>query len=177
MKTRWISGVVVAGAILSVLSCESSRVAAPAATASAGARTSLLGSRKLACPTKETLTTSADVGPLGGVISIGGTSISVPAGALLSPVTMTVTVPASNYMEVDISVAGYEPGTFPFQTPATVTVSYDRCSVSPFDAPFTAWWWDSTSKTLIEPMPSVDNRLLQTVTFTTPHLTGFILAN
>src|SRR5437016_3826361 len=101
MKTRVPGGLAAAVAMLALLSCEVSRTSGPNDVQPQ--RSSLLGSgapKKLSCPTNDTQTATADVGPLGGVISAGGTSISVPAGALLNTVTMTVTVPRSNYMEV-----------------------------------------------------------------------------
>jgi hypothetical protein len=87
-----------------------------------------------------------------------------------------VTVPASNFMEIDVTVAGTEH--FLFELPITVTVSYARCSS--FLArllPLTAWHWDPETRQFLERMPSIDNKLTRTVTFTTPHLSGYIIAN
>jgi hypothetical protein len=178
MKTRVIGLAMVSS--LAVLLASSCDVATPTAPRAASERSALLGlpilPHRLSCPTNDTQTTTSEIGPLGGVISVGGTNISVPAGALLETVTMTVTVPAGQYMEVDISVAGVDH--FLFQSPATVTVDYSRCSnVNLWTPLFTAWWANTDTKELLEPMPSVDLRALRTVTFTTPHLSGFILAN
>jgi hypothetical protein len=136
----------------------------------------LFNPRALVCPASETATTSATVGPLGGLVSVGGTSISIPVGALLEPVTLSVTVPASNYMEIDISVAGADH--FVFQLPVVVTVSYERCNRSNIlGLPLAAWYFEGDPKTLLERMSSVDNKLARSVTFVTPHLSGYILAN
>lgn len=180
MIRRAIWGVLAAASVLSVLSCDSSRVTGVEARPETAESGKLLGlpilPKKLWCPTSTTQSATADIGPLGGIISVAGTSINVPVGALLSTVTMTVTVPASNYMEIDISVAGVDH--FLFESPTTVTVNYARCTnVWLLTPPLTAWYIDSETKALISPMPSVDNRVLRTVTFTTDHLTGFILAN
>jgi hypothetical protein len=180
MNTRKIRGLVTATLALTVLSCESSRITSVEPKEVAAEPSDLLGlpifPRKLYCPTSTAQSATQEIGPLGGIISVAGTSISVPLGALLNTVTMTVTVPASNWMEIDVSVAGVE--SFLFESPVAVTVSYARCtSVWLLTPPLTAWYINSETKALISPMPSVDNRLLRTVTFTTGHLTGFILAN
>ena len=128
------------------------------------------------CPVNQTSTATAVVGPLGGLVSAGGTSINIPAGALLSDQTVTVTVPQSNYMEVAISVEGAQH--FVFELPVVVTLSYARCSRGDIDrSPLSVWYIDSESKELLEQMPSVDNKLTRTVTFTTGHLSGYAVAN
>ena len=43
--------------------------------------------------------------------------------------------------------------------------------------PLTAWHIDPVTHELLEPMVSIDNKLLHTVTFTTIHLSGYALAN
>jgi hypothetical protein len=156
-------------------------VAACAADAIVGERTSSASARQAApklvqCPSNETTSSSAVIGPLGGVVDVGGTSIQIPAGALLSPVTVTVTIPASPYMEIDISVAGVEH--FVFEQPVVVTLSYARCTRSDIDAsPLSVWYIDSSTKDLLEPMGGVDDKLLRAITFTTGHLSGYAVAN
>jgi hypothetical protein len=132
--------------------------------------------RLLWCPTSETASNSGLVDALGGVVSAGGTTITIPAGALLGPTNVTVTVPASNYMEVDISVEGADH--FLFELPVAVTVSYARCaSFRTFFGFVKAWHIDSETKALLEAMPSVDDKVARSVTFTTGHLSGYALAN
>ena len=149
----------------------------PASSSDSAAKLlSLGGPRPLYCPTSQTQTTTTVLDAAGGLLSVGGTSVLVPAGALLEPTTMTLTVPASNYMEIDVSVAGIEH--FVFELPITVKVSYARCSsLLSRLLPLEAWHWDSKTKTFLELMPSVDDKLTRTVTFTTPHLSGYIIAN
>lgn len=128
------------------------------------------------CPTNSSSSASELITPLGGTVSAGGTTIAVPAGAVLVPTTITVTVPASNYMEVDISVPGVEH--FVFEQPATVTLSYARCTRSDIDkSPLTVWHIDGGSKALLEHMGGLDDKLARTVTFPTGHLSGYALAN
>jgi hypothetical protein len=161
------------------LSCDSSKITAVESHPQTAESASLLffnNDKPLFCPSEASATTTAEVGPLGGLVSAGGTSISIPAGALLETVTLTVTEPASRYMEVDISVSGVDH--FIFQRPVTVTVSYARCNGMRWGAPLlSAWYFEGDPDNLLEQMPSVDNRLLRRVTFITGHLSGYILAN
>ena len=136
----------------------------------------LFGPRPLYCPTSESQTTTAVLDAVGGVLSVAGTNVLVPAGALLGPTKITLTVPESRYMEIDVSVEGTEH--FLFELPITVTVSYARCGgllarILPLDA----WHWDPERRKFLELMPSIDNKLTRTVTFVTPHLSGYIIAN
>ena len=149
----------------------------PATSADSSAQ--LLGlfrPRPLYCPTSEAQTTTSVLDAVGGVISVAGTSVLVPAGALLGPTSITLTVPASSFMEIDVSVEGTEH--FLFQLPITVTVSYARCgSLLARFLPLDAWYWNPETRRLLELMPSIDNKLTRTVTFVTPHLSGYIIAN
>jgi hypothetical protein len=155
--------------------CHSDQVTNPA-PATAAARALATGANLIECPSSVTTTTSAVVTPLGGLVSLGGTSISVPAGAVLVPTLIEVTLPASRYMEVDISVPGVEH--FVFELPVTITVEYSRCTRSDIAlSPLTAWYIDSETKALLEAMGGVDDKVARTVTFTTPHLSGYALAN
>lgn len=128
------------------------------------------------CPTSDSSSTTAVVGPLGGLVSAGGASISIPAGALLEPVAVTVSVPRSQYVEIDVSVAGTEH--FVFESPVSVTVPYGRCNRGDLNlVPLTVWYIDGSTKALLAPMPSVDDKVSRTVTFTTGHLSGYAVAN
>lgn len=136
----------------------------------------LFGPRLIQCPSSQTYSVTDTVGVLGGLLSVAGTSVSIPAGALLGPTEITLTIPASPYMEIDVSVAGVDH--FLFQEPITMSIGYSRCnSLAAMLLPLTAWYIDSHTNALIDPMPSVDNKLTRTVTFTTIHLSGYALAN
>jgi hypothetical protein len=130
----------------------------------------------ISCPSTESASTTAVVGPLGGELGVAGTVVSIPVGALLEPVTMTLTVPASNYMEIDVSVEGTTG--FLFETPITVALDYSRCtSWRARFFPVSVYHIDSDTKALLELMPTVDDKFTHTATFTTGHLSGYALAN
>lgn len=176
-------GVVAIGVLGVAVACNETTITEPAngtaRTTPLGVSTGLprlVGQSLIQCPTSQATSASSVITALGGVVSAGGTSIVIPEGALLEPATVTVTVPASTYMEVDISVSGSEH--FIFEVPVVVTISYARCNRSDINfSPLTAWYIDSDSRDLLEEMPSVDDKLLRTVTFPTGHLSGYALAN
>ena len=171
----WLT--VIAGCAVVAASCEVAQISQPMANQQVEARDLFGGGPKpISCPTQDSYSSTAEVGVLGGILSAGGMTVSIPAGALLGTQTITLSVPASNNVEIDVSVAGAEH--FVFEQPIVVTISYERCNASSLDfTPITAWYFNTETGELIEPMVSVDNKLLRTVTFTTGHLSGYILAN
>jgi hypothetical protein len=167
-------------------SCGDNHVTAPASPASAGANSpSLLGwlldglwgrpARLIECPSTETQQTSAVIDVDGGALSLGGTRVVLPASAVLSPTTIELTIPASQYMEIEVTANGGEH--FNFLRSVVVTIDYSRCGSTPTFRPLSAWYIDSDSKDLLQRMPSDDNKLTRSVTFTTGHLSGYALAN
>jgi hypothetical protein len=103
--------------------------------------------------------------------------VTIPLGALLSDVTVTLTVPAGTRRAIDVSVEGSEG--FIFELPITVTVSYAQCpaTLRTLLIPISAWHYNPDPFQLLQLMPSIDNKVLRSVTFTTGHLSGYLLAN
>ena len=148
----------------------------PAATASHSSSNVSSGPVLVECPVDQTVSASKLITPLGGTISAGGATISIPVGAVLLPTTIQVTVPASQYMEVDITANGASH--FTFQTPVTVSVSYARCTRSDIDkAPLSVWYIDSQTKALLQNMGGTDDKAARSITFVTDHLSGYAVAN
>jgi hypothetical protein len=144
-------------------------------------RSSLLGlfdrdPALIKCPAGAAQSASSLIGPLGGVLAVEGAQVVIPANAVLSPTTFTLTVPASKYVEIDVTTGDSEH--YVFSQPVLVTLDYGRCGRSDLlRAPLTAWNIDPQTKALLEPMISVDNKLTQTVTFTTLHFSGYAVAD
>ena len=173
-RVRLVAGVALTLAV-TVIACSAPAITDAVSNDQSVRRLSLGAPNLVECPVTGSSSSTATVGPLGGVVSVGGTSISIPAGALLSPVSVTVTVPESNLMEIDISVAGSEH--FVFEQPVVVTLSYARCTRNDINlTPLTVWYIDSETKAPIEPMGGIEDKLLRTVTFVTPHLSGYAIA-
>lgn len=121
-------------------------------------------------------TTTGVIGPLGGLLSIGGTRVLIPANAVLAPTAFRLTVPASRLVEISVRAGDAEH--FLFEQPVLVTIDYGRCADAvPLSSPLSVWHIDETSKSLLENMSAVDLRLLHTITFYTGHLSGYAVAD
>ena len=129
----------------------------------------------LQCPATQTSTTSALVTSVGGIVSLGGTSIRIPAGALLAATTISLTVPASQNMEIEVRANDLT--SFLIQQTVSITNDYSRCPAAEANkAPRSVWHIDTQTKALIENMGGVDDKTSHTITFTTGHLSGYAVA-
>jgi uncharacterized membrane protein YfcA len=146
------------------------------ATDTTGPDTSGIQQRRLIeCPTNQTSAASALIGVLGGTVAAAGTSISLPAGSLLTATLIDVTVPTSTYMEVDITANALP--IFLFLKSVTVTIDYSRCLPSVTQGKtLTVWHINTQTKLLIENMNGVNDPLQRRMTFTTGHLSGYAIA-
>jgi hypothetical protein len=129
----------------------------------------------LRCPSTQTLTTSALVTALGGTVNLGGTAVRIPAGALVAATTITLTVPASQFMEIDVKANDLV--SFLFQQAISITIDYSRCSAAEANkAPLSVWRIDTQTKQLLENMGGVDAKTSHSITFGTGHLSGYAVA-
>jgi hypothetical protein len=129
------------------------------------------------CPTDVSQTASALLGALGGELSVGGHRIIVPPDALplVGVSLVTLTAPASKYVEIEVSVNGLPH--FQFAQPLTLVIDYSRCSRSNIDRdPLRVWYIDPVTHAFIEDMGGVDDKIARTVTFTTDHFSGYAVA-
>ena len=155
------------------LSCGEQRATGPQTSAS---RSDGSSPTLVECPSNETTTTSAVVGLLGGAINLGGTNITIPGGALTEPTLLQVTIPASRYMEIDVTAVGFT--SFVFQQPVSVTIDYSRCARSDLDQQtLHVWHIDPITKQLLDDMGGTDDKASRRITFTTGHLSGYAVAN
>lgn len=172
-KSRSKSILVTAAIVFLGLSCGEPRATAPGTSSSRsdGSSPSLIE-----CPSNETTATSAIIGPLGGAVQLGGTSITIPSGALTAPTLLQVTIPASRYMEIDVSAVGF--ASFVFQQPVSITIDYSRCNRSDLDQQtLNVWHIDPITKQLLENMGGSDDKTSRRITFSTGHLSGYAVAN
>lgn len=134
------------------------------------------GANLLVCPVDTSVSVHTIIGSLGGALSIGGTSVAIPAGALLGDTTVTLTLPAGQLMEADLSVGAGQ--SIVFLKPVVVTIDYSRCGRAEQTAlPLSVWNIDEHTKALLENMGGLDNKLTQQLTFTTIHFSGYAVAN
>lgn len=178
-------------ALLAVAACSGDVTSpTPTATATGSASTTPLlpavvpdllpvdttGTVLIQCPTEVTQTVTSRIGPAGGVLAIGNTTVVIPLGAVLFPEDFTLTVPASRYAEIRVRTGTAEH--YVFQTPVSMTIDYSRCASPALDREaLSVWNIDPDTKALLAPMVSVDEKLTHTVTFTTIHLSGYAVAD
>lgn len=131
--------------------------------------------RLIECPTTQTATNSALIGILGGTVAAAGSSISLPAGAVLVGTLIRLTVPASTYMEIDVTANDLL--TFLFLKPVTITIDYSRCLPSVTDGKtLSVWHINTQTKVLIRNMHGVNDPVQRKISFTTDHLSGYAIA-
>ena len=142
----------------------------------APALTEAAASSLLSCPSVQARQASGIALPLlGGVLAVAGNSVLVPAAAISGITRITVEVPASPYMLVDLRANGQEH--WQFLAPLTVTIDYSRCNVGLLDPPLSVWHVDPETGAMLEPMVGIDSRLTRTITFVTDHFSGYAIAN
>jgi hypothetical protein len=169
----------VAAALAVLAACADRTPTEPVNPASGGSLDGLSSSnpKLVECPTDERLTTGGPITALGGTLAIGGTSVFFPAGAVLAETDFELTIPASRYVEVEINAKGFEHFVFEPGFPAVVTIDYSRCNRSDILVkPLSVWYIDSETKELKYDVGGVDNKLTRSITFTTPHLSGYAIA-
>lgn len=134
------------------------------------------GPRLLVCPTNTTLTGAFTADPLlGGSLTLGGTTVSIPSGAVSVPQLFVLTIPASKYMEIEVHADGLT--SFLFNQPATISIDYSRCSDEKIAGKtLQAWYMNNLTDTLLENMNGTDNRAARKISFQTGHLSGYGVA-
>jgi hypothetical protein len=126
-----------------------------------------------ACAAAPAQKASATIGVLGGSLSVGGVTMTVPAGAVAGPTVFRLHVPSSTYAEVEIRAN--EQDHYQFAAPVVIAMDYSRCTVSSGD--LAVWHIDPVTKTLLERMGGVNDLLNQRMIFSTMHLSGYAIAN
>ncbi len=115
------------------------------------------------------------VGPVGGLLSLDGHSITFPPLALDRLALVTLRTPSTRFVEVEARVNGRDH--FQFAQPVTVVLDYSRCQpwqIGP--EPLTVWQIDPDTKAFIRDMGGVDDRENRRITFTTDHFSGCAVA-
>ena len=130
----------------------------------------------LECPFPVAHVGMASVGPSGGTVTAGGSSISIPSGALLAPTMITLAVSESEVVQVDITAGDAEH--FEFESPVSITIDYSRCPESSTDNEMLgAWYVDGATQALLEEMDATDHRKSRTIEFETDHLSSYAVAH
>src|SRR5436309_1832892 len=166
------AGIAALGLAISVAACDAPtapKSRAPGASASVSASSS---QSLMYCPSDTTLVVRETFRPgVPGSFSIGGTRIEVPGDAVAAPVQLVLTIPASQYMQVDIHANGFDH--YVFQTPILVSIDYARCAGNLSAASTrSVWYIDNSTLNGLENMGGSDEPSSNRITFYTNHLSG-----
>jgi hypothetical protein len=113
---------------------------------------------------------SAVIGEAGGVIRVGPHSLTVPAGALSAPVTITATIPSGPTNRVR-----FQPEGLKFAVPAKVSISYANCSLLGILLPKQVAYVDANLG-ILDLLKSTDNLLARRVTGRIKHFSDYAVA-
>ncbi len=134
------------------------------------------GHSLIVCSVARPQRVSAEIGPLGGLLSAGRTHVVIPPGAVAAATTFTLTVPATRFVEIEVTAGGAQH--YVFDSPVTVSLDYSRCTRPDLArTPLTAWSIDPVTKALLEGMGGADDKNDRVVTFSTLHFSGYAVAD
>ena len=124
----------------------------------------------LGCAPMPTATATQTVGTAGGVIRIGPHKLSIPAGALDAPVTITATAPSDSVNRVR-----FQPKGLVFRRSATLTMSYANCNLLGKILPKRVAYTDDALN-ILSYVLSLDNLFAKNVTGRVNHFSNYAIA-
>jgi hypothetical protein len=114
---------------------------------------------------------TATIGPLGGSISAGPHTLTVPPGALTAPVSITMTAPTG----LGVNAVKFQPEGLQFTAPAVLSMSYSNCSLLGNLLPKRIAYTDDNLN-ILSYLLSLDNLLSKRVTGTVNHFSDYVVA-
>jgi hypothetical protein len=171
--TRLSLSVLLGGAVLVALSCAEPTAPAPRSSLLGGDDT--LGELKqitglLQCEPLPYDSVTQTIGPLGGVIQVGPHSLTIPAGALDSDVTITAVTPPDTVNRIQ-----FQPEGLVFNGFTDLRMSYANCnllgSILPKRVVYT-----TPDLLILDYLPSLDDGLTQTVRGKLLHFSDYAIA-
>lgn len=137
---------------------------------------SAMGIVPMACRTDEPIVGTGTVTAGGGNIMAGPHRVDVPAGAVTTATEITMIVPPSEYMVIDMRANGREH--FEFAAPISISLDYSECDEALLsEGDPSAWYIADGSGLPVEEMPVVEVIDGSRVTFSTDHFSVYMLAN
>ena len=178
-RSRILTALVLAGA-LSLANCSSTQDPtspeldpAPSARLSGNGLTGApLLSGLLACDPLPYASASATIGAEGGTLVVGPHRLTVPAGALSSPVLISGEAPVATVNSVRLQPEGLQ---FAAGKPATLTLSYANCSLLGSLLPKRIAY-TSDLLAILSYVPSLDDLLDRTVSGSLAHFSRYAIA-
>jgi hypothetical protein len=131
-----------------------------------------IGTGLLACTPLPFASASQVVGPEGGTLTVGPHSLTIPAGALAAPVTISAEAPVGTVNAVRLGPEGlhFAPG-----KPARLTLSYANCPLTAQLLPKRIAYTDDLLR-ILSYLLSVDDLLRERVTAPLEHFSRYVVA-
>ena len=174
--SRHVGSFIVAAGALAAVACNEPASPTRAVPSAVVTRPSnIIVQSLIACPTADELSSSITVDTSGGTFTLGPAEVVLPAGAVLTPTELNISVPAGDFMRVEVTAKGFDH--FEFQSPISISLDYSRCDTSTLSSSPLSVWYVGDDGTMLEQMPTLDDRANERVTFLTPHLSGYAIAD
>lgn len=175
--SRLVGSLIVVAGALSAVACNEPASPTRAVPSAVVTRPSnIIVQSLIACPTTDELSSSVTVDTSGGTFTLGPAEVVLPAGAVLGPTELHISVPAGDFMKVEVTAKGFDH--FEFESPISISLDYSRCDAAAVSttSPLSVWYVGDDG-TMLEQMPTLDDRANKRVTFLTPHLSGYAIAD
>ena len=172
---RWLLGLVAGGVLLVGVGCSSEE--SPASPSSDAPQAAIISSTVgsvlnsvdlLTCRPLPYASGTATVGPEGGTVRVGKTTLVVPRGALTNQVTIT-----AEQMHGSVNSIRFSPEGLRFARPAVLTMSYDNCLLA---LPTKRIVYTTEGLRVLELLRTLDLRLSRTVSAPIDHFSRYAIA-
>lgn len=166
--------IVVAGVVFGFTACDEPE---PTSSPVSPLMATVSGPSLVPCPSGGTAQATSQIFPGGGLATLKHHQVYLPAAAIDATTSITIDVPQSPYLIVDLRANGQEH--HQFDAPLLVTIDYSRCSTTAIErGALSVWLVDPATGEMLQEMPTaMDNRLTRTITFVTDHFSGYAIAN
>jgi hypothetical protein len=169
----WLRPLAFPAAALALVACSEGAQRSPLAPPEAAQLATTTGATLIECPTDTTRSISKTIDLLGGTLELDGHKIVIPEGAVLVATEFTLTVPASNYVEIGVKADGAEH--FQFEEPVSMTISYERCTRSNIEKSDLRIFYIDSDNAILEEMGGTDDKTARTVSTSTDHLSDYAI--
>jgi hypothetical protein len=179
MKTfRFALSALLIGASAALMSCGDPAPVGPRTT-SVAPQADLLGTVSstlkntglLSCSPLPWAWAAKTIGPAGGVINVGVHTLTIPAGALSEPVTITAVAPSGTVNHVEFWPEGLQ-----FQKSASLTMSYANCNLLGSLAPKRIAYTSTDLSKIFYYLLSIDDLLGKKVTGKVDHFSDYAVS-
>jgi hypothetical protein len=167
-RFRWIGLALIAVAVGSCATDES--LTGPPEPESSLIGTLLRPTGLLSCSPLPYASTTATVGPSGGIITVGPHELRIPPGALAEPVTITAEAPSGT-----VNLVRFQPEGLEFRSAARLTMSYANCNTLGLLIPKRIAY-TTDALVILEYLLSLDNLWAQKVTGRLEHFSSYAIA-